>query len=235
MSWSKSQVISLLRENQDERGVTHWQKRAKQATGLSSFGIGLTKLRKLAKQIGREPKLAAQLWKSDIYDAKVIAILIDDPKAISKEQAERQVEQINAGMLSHVFASCDAPLAKSPIAFELAEEWMNSQDEVRRRCGYSLLYELSKRKVKAMDDDYCLQRIADIREHIHDEPMWVREAMNTALMGLGKRNKTLNQAAIKAAKAIGPVQIDYGDDNQCQPLDVLKHLTSDYVKNKFAK
>ena len=63
--------------------------------------------------------------------------------------------------------------------------------------------------------------------------MWVREAMAAALMGIGKRNKKLNTAAIRAAKAIGPVDIDYGDDNRCEPLDVLKHLTSDYLKKKF--
>ena len=44
-------------------------------------------------------------------------------------------------------------------------------------------------------------------------------------MGIGKRNKKVNQAAIRTAKAIGP--IDYGDDNSCEPLDVLKHFGSD--------
>ena len=63
--------------------------------------------------------------------------------------------------------------------------------------------------------------------------MWVRESMNGALFGIGKRNKLLNQAAIKATKAIGPIDVDYGNDNSCEPLDVLKHLTSDYVKKKL--
>jgi hypothetical protein len=54
-------------------------------------------------------------------------------------------------------------------------------------------------------------------------------------MGIGKRNKKLNAAAIKAVKAIGLVDVDYGDDNSCEPVDVLKHLTSDYLKQKFAK
>ena len=57
--------------------------------------------------------------------------------------------------------------------------------------------------------------------------------MNTALMGIGKRNRKLNKAAILAAKAIGQVDIDYGDDNSCTPLDVRKHLTSDYLKKKL--
>ena len=57
--------------------------------------------------------------------------------------------------------------------------------------------------------------------------------MKGALMGIGKRSRELNEAAIKAVKAIGPVDIDYGDDNRCEPIDVLKHLTSDTIKQKF--
>ncbi len=136
-------------------------------------------------------------------------------------------------MLSHVFASCDATLAKTPFAFELACDWMESSDDMRRRCSYSLLYELSKKNIKAMDDAFCLSRIVHIQDAIHGEEMWVREAMAGALMGIGKRNKHLNKAAVRAAKAIGPVDIDYGDDNSCEPLDVLKHLTSDYLKKKL--
>jgi len=230
MAMTKTQVTALLKENQNERGIAHWKKEPRK---LKSFGIGLTQLRKLAKQVGRDHKLAQQLWKSDIYDAKIIGLLIDDPKQLSREQAEEQVDRLNAGMLSHVFASCDATLAKTPFAFELACDWMESKDDMRRRCGYALLYELSKKNIKSMDDAYLLGRIDHIRDAIHGEEMWVREAMNGALMGIGRRNKKLNKAAIRAAKAIGPVDVDYGDDNSCEPLDVLKHLTSDALKKKL--
>lgn len=232
MTMTKTQVLALLKENQNERGIAHWKKMPR---NLKSFGIGLTQLRKLAKQIGRDHKLALQLWKSDFYDAKVVALLIDDPKQLTREQAETQVEQLNAGMLSHVYASCDATLAKAPFAFELACDWTESKDHVRRRCGYGLIYELSKKNIKGMDDDWCLDCINHIQDTIHGEEMWVCEAMNGALMGIGKRNKKLNKAAIRAVKAIGPVNIDYGDDNSCEPLDVLKHLTSDYMKQRLAK
>ena len=77
-----------------------------------------------------------------------------------------------------------------------------------------------------MDDAFCLGRIDRIQNAIHEEEMWVREAMAGALMGIGKRNKKLNKAAARAAKAIGPINVDYGDDNSCEPLDVLKHLTT---------
>ena len=121
MAMTKTQVIALLKENRNERGVANWKKHCAKSK-LKSFGIGLTQLRKLAKQIGRDHKLAWELWKSDTYDVKVIGLLIDDPKQLSREQAEEQVEGLNAGMFSHVFASCDATLAKTPFAFELARD-----------------------------------------------------------------------------------------------------------------
>jgi len=230
---TKTQVIQLLRQHRDARGTAHWEARQPQDSPVKSLGIGLTRLRKLAKEIGRDHRLALQLWASDVYDAKIIGLLIDEPKKMTREQVEQQVEDVGLGMLSHVFASCDATLAKSPLAFEVARDWMDSPDALRRQCGFALLYELSKKKVAGLDDDYLLERIAHIREQIHAESMWVREAMNTALMGIGKRNKKLNQAAIRAAKAIGPVAIDYGEENRCEPLDVLKHLTSDHLQRKL--
>ncbi len=230
MTITKTQVLALLKENRSERGIAHWKKKPRK---LKSFGIGLTQLRKLAKQIGRDHKLAQQLWKSDVYDAKIIGLLIDDPKQLSREQAEEQVEGLQGGMFSHVFASCGATLAKTPFAFDLARDWMESKDDMRRRCGYALLYELSKKNPKGMDDAYLLGRIDHIQHASDGEEMWVRAAMAGALIGIGKRNKKLNKAAIRAAKAIGPVDISSGDNN-CEPLDVLKHLTSDYLKKKLA-
>jgi 3-methyladenine DNA glycosylase AlkD len=137
MPMTKTQVLELLKENRNERGIAHWKKKPRK---LKSFGIGLTQLRKMAKQIGRDHTLAQTLWKTDVYDAKVLGLLIDDPKQLSRKQAEDQVEDLDSGMLAHVFASCNATLAKTPFAFELACDWMESKDDTRRRCGFSLLY-----------------------------------------------------------------------------------------------
>ena len=50
-------------------------------------------------------------------------------------------------------------------------------------------------------------------------------------MGIGKRNKVLNAAALEVAVKIGP--IDFDPDGRCDPFDVAKHLTSDYLKKKL--
>jgi len=233
---TKNEVMVLLRQNKNDRGIEHWKEiGAKESGNLRSYGIGLSQLRKLAKQIGCDHKLAQQLWKSNVHDAKIIGLLVDDPKQLTREQVEQQVENLGGGYLAHVFSACGATLPKAPFALDLACEWMAHKDTIRRRCAWGLIYEISKFKgKKAPDDDFFMECIDRIRNSIHaEQDMWVRESMNGALMGIGKRTRKLNEAAIKAVKAIGPVGIDYGDDNNCEPLDVLKHLTSDYIKQKL--
>ena len=230
---TKSEVMVPLKANRNDRGVKNWEKLGPDTGGLKSFGIGLTQLRKLARKVGRDHNLALQLWKSANHDAKIIGLLIDDPKLLTREQVEEQVEGVGAGMLAHVFSSCDATLPKAPFAFDLARHWIESADALRRRCGYGLIYELSKDKRNAeLMDEFFLDCVKRIRDAISTEENWVRLSMGGALIGIGKRNKKLNRAAIKAANAIGPVDFNDGG-SKCEPLDILKHLTSDYLKRKL--
>lgn len=228
----KSEILEYLKANQDARGIAHWKAHKEKSGGLKSFGIGLTNLRKFAKTVGRDPKLARQLWQSKIYEMKIIALLIDDPKNMTIEQAESQVEQLQGGYLAHVFSSCDATLAKTPFVVELADKWIKSKDPVRRRCGYGLLYEISKSKKKsAPTEEYFLAHIAHIDKTYQKRSTDSLLSMGGALMGIGKRSKKLNAAALKVATKIGP--IDFDPDGNCEPMDFSKHLTSDYVREKL--
>jgi len=230
---NKTEVLALLNGHQNERGIHHWKRLDPTSGTLKSFGIGLTQLRKLAKQIGRDHALAAALWNSEYYDAKVIALLIDDPNTITQAQAEKQVEELEGGMLSHVFSSCDATLAKTPFAFELACKWVKSKDPVRRCCGYGLIYEESKSKKKETPTNAVfLEHIHRIGTTFKGEKLSVQGSMGGALMGIGKRNATLNAAALKVARVIGPIRFETESDN-CEPLDVVKHLTSDALRKKL--
>ena len=201
--------------------------------GLASFGIGLTRLRAIAKQVGRDHDLALELWNVPNHDAKIIGLLIDDPRQLTREQVEQQVDGARPGLLGHVLSSCDATLPKAPIAFEVAKAWMASKDPVRRSCGYGLVYELAKdTKDKRLTDEFFLDCVEKIGKTITKEENGVRVGMGGALIGIGKRNKKLNAAAIEVAKAIGPIHFSDGD-KKCEPMDVLKHLTSDYLRKKL--
>src|SRR5690606_19937005 len=56
-----SEVLALLDAERDERGMKHWEKLGPGTAGMRSYGIGLTRLRKLAKRIGRDHDLAHAL------------------------------------------------------------------------------------------------------------------------------------------------------------------------------
>ena len=100
---NETKLLELLEQNRNERGIKHWQRLNPEPNALQSFGIGLTVLRKIAKKVGRNHEFAKELWKSDIYDARIIALLIDDPKLMTIEQAESQVDQLYHGQFAHVF------------------------------------------------------------------------------------------------------------------------------------
>lgn len=229
-----SEVLALLEAERDERGIANWEKLGPSTGGMKSYGIGLTRLRKLAKGIGRDRELALALWQTDVYDARVIALLIDDPAQTTREQAERQVEDLTGGMLAHVFSSCDATLAKTSFVVELADAWVRSDDPVRRDCGYGLLYETSKLSAKkAPSEEFFLAHIDRIAENIDSESEKVRLSMATALMGMGKRSAALNEAALKIARRVGPITFTSAS-GKCEPFDVAKHLATDRLKKKLA-
>jgi 3-methyladenine DNA glycosylase AlkD len=224
-------VRALVEAEASPRARDHWVAQNPDSP-LEAIGVGLTKLRRIAKKVGRDAELAASLWDSDVYELKLVGLLVDDPKRITVEQAERQVEQLADGQLAHVFASCDATLAKSDIAVGLAESWTRHTDAMRRRCGQTLVYELSKSKKKSAPDDAWFQRhIAHIDATWRDEDVDVRMAMATALMGMGKRSAALWPEALRVARDIGP--IDFDPTGGCDPMDVTKHIDAPGVRKKL--
>jgi len=230
---NKTEVMALLKANQNADGIRRWEAKGSKPAKLKSFGIGLTVQRNLAKQIGRDHVLALKLWESEVYDAKIISLLIDDPRQITRDQAEAQVENVDQGYLQHVFAFCGAALAKTPFVVELAGDWIKSKDPRRRSCGYGLLYELSKSKKKsAPDEAFFLGHIEHILNSYDRETLEVQGSMGGALLGIGKRTANLNGAALKVARHIGPIEFETESGN-CEPFDVVKHLTSDYIRKKL--
>jgi 3-methyladenine DNA glycosylase AlkD len=228
-----SEVLALLEVERDERGMRRWEQLGAGTAGMRSYGIGLTRLRKLAKRIGRDRELAQALWQTDVHEARVLALLVDDPAQITREQAERQVGELAGGMLAHVFSSCDATLAKTPFVVELADQWVRSDDPVRRECGYGLLYEASKLSGrKAPSEAFFLAQVERIADRIGAESEKVRMAMGAALMGIGKRSAALNEAALKVAREVGPIAFT-SVSGECEPFDVAKHLTTGRLKEKL--
>lgn len=223
---NKLDVFELLEAHKNVRGIENWKKL--NYPHWSSFGIGLTQLKSLAKKIGKNHALAKVLWKEPNYDIKTISILIEDPKKVSRQQIETMVKDVDMWLLSHTWVQ--NLFSKVPFNKELAELWRQSNNDVKRRCGYALLYYLAKDK--KIEDHYFFPLLVTIEKSIQQEENFVKEAMNNALFAIGQRSKVLNTKCIAIATNIGKIHVDYGD-NSCEAVDVIKHLTSERMQNKL--
>lgn len=220
-------VIALLKENKDERGIAHWQKLGD--ARLESFGLGLTRLKSLAKEIGRNHPLALALWQLPIYDAKILATLIDDPRQITPDQVEQQVKDAKFWLLSYSY--CSNLMPKLVFVTEKTVAWTASSDHLKRRCGYLLLAQIAKKDAK-LGDEFFESYLDIFDRSLQTEENFVKDAMNNALLAIGQRSKRLYKRALEIARKLGKVEVDYGD-NSCQAIDCYQHLSQDRLVNKF--
>ena len=71
-----------------------------------------------------------------------------------------------------------------------------------------------------------------IEKKLQKEENFVKDGMNSALLRIGMRSRKLNRRALRIAKKIGKVEVDYGD-NSCEAVDCAKHLTSPRMRAQF--
>jgi len=224
---NKIEILAHLEEIKDERGIKIWARAG--VKGMSSFGIGVTKLKALAKKVGKNHELALELWNEPNIECKILSTLIDDPKIISRKQINKQVKDLDFWMLSGSY--CGYLLPKYPEIKELSEEWMKSKNKLERRCGFLLMYQVAKND-KKLPDQYFIPVIQVIEKELQQEENFVKDAMNNALWTIGMRSKNLNKMCIQVAKNIGRVKVDYGE-NSCEAINVVKHLTTGRLQKKL--
>ncbi len=101
-------------------GMTHFAMKTDRA-----LGVTVPLMRKLAKEIGTDHKLALELWETGIHEARVVATLIDDPKQVTKSQMSRWVRQIdNWGVCD---ACCGVLFDKTPFAWSRQSSGLNAK------------------------------------------------------------------------------------------------------------
>ncbi len=223
-----SEVKNILEENKNERGIAVWQ-RTTTNPNLKTYGIGLTQLKKMAKGIGKNHDLALELWKDDYLDCILLSTMIEEPKKVTREQVEMQKEHLDYWMLAHTY--CSVLLPKVSFLKNLAEEWIDSDDVTEKRCAYLMLYEIAK-NIKKLSDEYFIPYLETIENELQKQENFVKDAMNNCIWMIGSRSKTLHEIALRVARNIGKVVVDYGD-NSCEALNAEKHLLTERTLKKI--
>jgi 3-methyladenine DNA glycosylase AlkD len=193
------------------------------------LGVSVPDMRKLAKEIGRDHKLALDLWRTGIAEARIVAAMIDDPAKLTDEQMEDWVKGINSWDVCDQV--CDNLFEKSQLAWKKIADWSERKEEFVKRTAFSLIACLAWHDKKASDEKFIGLLPIIIREAT-DERNFVKKAVNWALRNIGKRNLKLNEAAINTAKEIKRL-----DSKAARWIasDAIRELESDAIQSRLRR
>ena len=164
-----------------------------------SLGISAPLLHALAKRIGRDHRLAQEIWATGVHEARILATLIGQPEKVTAAEMERWVRDFDSWDV--VDAACCYLYVHTKPAWTKAAAWSWRPEEFVKRASFSLIAYLSYKDKFAPDRRY-VKFLRVIEREAHDERNFVSKAVNWALRNIGKRNIPLNRAAIRAAERI---------------------------------
>ena len=225
MSAKKEKILAQLMAHKNTANIA----------GMARFGIATDKafgikhpeLKKIAKEYGKDHKLAQELWASGYHEARLLALDIDDPRQITEAQAEAWVKDINSWDICDGFTG--NLIDKTPFAYKKAIQWAHRDEEFVRRAGFALMAWLPVHDKEAPEDKFD-PFFPLILRYATDERNFVKKAVNWALRQLGKRNLALNRRAIQTARKISKL-----DSKAARWIakDALKELESASVQTRL--
>jgi len=151
-----------------------------------SFGAPVPEIRKLGKQIGRNQKLAEALWKSGYHEARLLAVLIAEPEAMTEALVDRWLgDVVSWDLCDHL---CSNLLIDVPFAAKRIPVWAKDEREFVRRAAFALMNSLSIHRTEIAKGRVG-QNLKLIRAYAHDPRNYVKKAVSWALREIGKRER----------------------------------------------
>lgn len=163
-----------------------------------AFGVPLSVLRPLARRIVSSPDLAVSLWESGWHEARLLAILLTPPKALSPELALSWLEDIQSWDLCDQLTNV---LARRAGSDELVPALAADEREFVRRAAFALIAWRAVHAKSAPDDEF-LGDLVLIERFAADERNFVWKAVHWALRQIGKRSLELHAPALALADTL---------------------------------
>jgi 3-methyladenine DNA glycosylase AlkD len=172
------------------------------------YGVNLTRLRALAKQLKTQHELALQLWATGNTAARLLATLVCKPKAFSASALDAMIRGIHSPKL---LDWCIVNVVKpNPHAEELRTKWKDD-DGLVGRAGWSLTVERVVKSADGLDLEALLDQIEQEMKQAPDLKQW---AMNHCLAEIGIHYPKLRARAIALGERLA-VFIDYPTPPGC--------------------
>lgn len=203
-------------------------------TTKKAFGVRAPELKRLAREIKKEiadrHRLAEELWATEIYEARVVAYLIDDPKKVTAKQMESWAADFDNWAICD--STCGTLFSYTALADEKIFAWTERDEEFVRRAGFALMACLAVHDKKAGPEKF-IEFLRVIEEKAgDDERVLVKKAAGWALRQIGKRNLALNRLAVETARAVGR---KHSKSARWIAADALRELTARQTIERLQK
>ncbi len=141
-------------------------------TATRPFGVSMANLKLLAKRLGRDHELAAALWETGRYEARMLATLVDEPARVTPAQMERWCRDFdNWGICD---TACFVLFDRTPHAWAKVSEWSGRREEFVKRAAFALMACLALHDKDAPDEPFIaglrlIEQARDRRPELREE------------------------------------------------------------------
>jgi 3-methyladenine DNA glycosylase AlkD len=168
-------------------------------TASKAFGVSMANIQVLAKRLGRNHDLAAALWDTGWYEARMLTSFVDEPARVTPAQMDRWcLEFDNWGICDTL---CFCLFDRTPHAWAKVAQWSDKRDEFVKRAAFALLASLAGHD-KSAGDERFVESLRFIERAAGDERNFVKKGVSWALRRIGRRNAALNAAAVTVARRL---------------------------------
>lgn len=219
---TSQQILTQLRQLADPEKAAYKEKKFGIKTS-NTLGVYLKDLNALARTIGKDEKLALQLFDSDIHEAKILCSKIFPPKKLTEELMEKWVVTFDNWEICDAFSM--GLFAKSPLAVLKIVEWSEREREFEKRAAFATMAAYCMADKKA-ENGVFESFFPLIVKAAKDDRNFVKKAVNWALRSIGKRNVDLNKKALEVSHDI--LQME-NKAAQWIARDAIRELSSEKV------
>ena len=161
-----------------------------------TLGTPMSKIKAIAKPLGRDHDFAEALWQTGVYEARILASMVDEPERVTPEQMDRWAADFDNWAV--VDTICFNLFDRSPHAFKQIRKWAKAKDEFVKRTAFALLACMAMHK-HGEDADF-LAAMPLIERAASDGRNFVKKGVSWALRGVGgKKSPKLRAAARELA------------------------------------
>ena len=164
-----------------------------------AFGVSVTELRKLGKPFKKDHELALSLFATGYHEARILAIVIDDPKKVTTVQMEEWVQQFDSWDVTDL--SCMHLFVYHPDYMKTVLDWCNRTETFQKRAGFTMIA-AGAVHLKKHDDQMFADLLPLTEQHAYDERNFVKKAVNWGIRQIGKRSHFLRDEAIACCERI---------------------------------